>query len=91
MQDKHNICGDRIDYKLPTGVDESQADRYRSAAQSAEDALAIIAEIQDDRKNESGEICEPVTETTINTIREINHQYLMPALSTLAVLERDQK
>jgi predicted transcriptional regulator len=91
MQDKTNICGDRIDYELPADLDESQADLYRSAAETAEDIIAIIAEIQEDRKDESGDICEPITWRTINTVTELNNQSLMPALAVLEALERERR
>ena len=91
MQNKNNNCGERIDYELPDCVDESHADLYWSAAVSAEDALAIITKMQNDRKDESGNICEPITSTDINTFRELNYQYLTPAFLTLATMERCQK
>ena len=90
MQDKTNICGDRIDYELPTGLGESQADLYQSAAEDAEDILAIIAELQEERKGESGDVCESLGPTTINTIRELNHEHLIPAIEILAALEGPQ-
>lgn len=89
MQDKHNICGGRIEHQLPTNVDASNADLYWSAVTVAEDALAILAKIDDDRKNESGDLCEPITWTHINTIRQHN-LHLVPALSVLAALEHDR-
>lgn len=91
MQDKTNICGDRLDYEVPTELDESQTELYQSAAKNAEDALAIIEEIQQNRTNESGDVCKPISQTSINTVTEVTNEYLQPALSILAALEEDQQ
>jgi len=91
MQDKTSNDDGRIEYELPANLDESQADLYWSAVESTEEVLDIIAEIQENRKNESGEVCKPITSTQINTIRELNKEHLMPAVSVLTALENDQK
>lgn len=91
MQDQTNICGDRLDYEVPSKIEESQRDIYQSAAKDAEDALAIIQEVQQSRTNESGDVCEPISSTSLNTVIEVSNEYLQPALSVLAALEDGQK
>jgi len=90
MQDETNICGDRIDYEPPAGLDESQEELYQSAVSSVEDSIAITAEIQEDRKDGSGAVCEPITPAIVNTLIEVNNQSLMPALSVLSAMEGEE-
>jgi predicted transcriptional regulator len=91
MQDKTNNDDVRIKYELPANLDESQADLYWSAVESIEEVLDIITEIQENRKNKSGEVCKPITSTQVNTIRELNTEYLIPAVSVFTALEDEQK
>lgn len=84
MPSKQNVCGQRIDYELPTREcsSESTAAHYESAYSEVENALAIIAEIQNGRTNEDGEITEPLSLTQVRTILEVG----TPLERSLAVL-----
>jgi hypothetical protein len=80
-----NVCGQRIDYELPTQGDlpERIASQYERAYSEVENTLAIIAEIQDERTNEDGEITEPLSLTQVRTILEV----VTPLERSLAILE----
>lgn len=58
MQIDTNAHRERIDYDYPYGdtLTEGEEELYWSATRDAEDALARIAEIQECRKGENGEI-----------------------------------
>lgn len=90
MENSTNISGDSIDYDLPAGFRGSEQELYRAAMADAEDSLAIIAEIQENRKNDVGEICAPLTSTEINTLVENQQLYLGHALSVLQALEKQR-
>jgi len=88
MQDKTTICGNRIAYDDHTP--ETNPDLYESAADEVEDALAIIHELQESRLNEEGDVREPLTRTHINTLQEINKEYLDSALAVLRAIGVDE-
>ncbi|MDS0243044.1 MULTISPECIES: hypothetical protein [unclassified Haloferax] len=84
MPSNENVCGQRIDYELPSpeGFSESTAAHYERAYSEVENALAIITEIQNERTNEDGEIAEPLSLTQVRTILEVG----TPLERSLAVL-----
>lgn len=86
MVNRTNITGNRIDYEIPSDLSESQKEIYRKAVRNFEDSIAIISELQQKRKNTEGDICEPPSRKTINTIAEINHDGLISPISVLKAL-----
>jgi hypothetical protein len=62
---------------------ERKASQYERAYSEVENTLAIIAEIQDERTNEDGEITEPLSLTQVRTILEVG----TPLERSLAILE----
>jgi hypothetical protein len=80
MTNHENICGGRIeyDYELPNGLTEKEAMMHESARQDVEDALAILAEMQEDRTDEDGNVTEPITIPLLNSIKEMINFYLTP-------------
>jgi hypothetical protein len=87
LQDKTNACGDRIVYDRPEDAAGWRQEHYHDAIDDVEDVLAIIAEMQEARKNESGEITEPLTETEVNTVLELKRLHLDSALGVLDVVD----
>ncbi|MBX0303716.1 hypothetical protein [Haloarcula salinisoli] len=90
MENSTNICGDSIDYDLAAGSRASEQELYRDAMAQAEDSLALIAKIQEDRRNYQGTICEPLTRTEIKSLIEYWQMYLGHALSVLQALEKQR-
>lgn len=70
MQNKSNICGDRIGYDHLENVSNGTTDIYETALWEVENILAIFAEIQNNRKNENGDIAEPLSSQAAGTILE---------------------
>jgi hypothetical protein len=87
MKDKTNVCGDRIVYERPEEVSGWSKEHYHDSIDDVEDVLAIIAEIQKRRKNEEGEITEPLSAAQIKTILELQNEHLNPALDVLDMVE----
>ena len=73
MPTNSDVCGQRIVYENPTreSLSEHQAKLSEEAHSEVEDTLAIIAEIQDERTNEDGDIADLLTLTQIRTILEV--------------------
>jgi len=88
MPTNSDVCGQRIVYENPTreSLSEHQAKLSEEAYSEVEDTLAIIAEIQNERANEDGEISEPLTLTQIRTILEVG----VPLERSLTILEAIQ-
>lgn len=92
MTSYETICGQRIDYEPPTreSLPEHELDLVEAAYSEVENTLAIIAEIQDERANDDGDITEPLTLTQIRTILEISVQ-LERSLTVLEALSGDSE
>ncbi|WP_058825925.1 hypothetical protein [Haloferax sp. Q22] len=88
MPSTENVCRQRIDYDLP--IRESFSEReeaiYDNAYSEVENTLAIIAEIQNGRMDEDGNISEPLTLTEVRTIQEVG-VHLDRALTVIEALE----
>jgi|AntDeeMetageno50_2_1112565.scaffolds.fasta_scaffold01273_6 hypothetical protein len=84
------ICGQRIDYEPPTceSLSEHEDDLLEAAYSEVEDTLAIIAEIQEERANDGGDITEPLTLIQIRTVLEIGVQ-VERSLTVLKALSGD--
>lgn len=80
-----NICGERIDYEIPDKTPLQDKSKYCEAVLNLEDALAVIAEMQERRKNEEGDICEPISPTLFHTVLEMKREYIDSALVVLEV------
>ena len=87
MPSNKNVCGQRIEYENTIeSLSEPKVGLYKAASSEVENALAIIAEIQNERTNEDGEITEALTLTQVRTILEIGVS-LERSLTVLETLE----
>jgi hypothetical protein len=83
MNGKTNACGDRIVYEYPRDIAGWDDDHYQTAVDDVENLLAIIAGMQESRKNEDGEVCEPLTDTIVNTVIELSGFHLQSSLGVI--------
>lgn len=89
MTSNVNVCGQRIAYENTEHdtLSENEASLYDAASSEVENTLAIIAEIQNERTNEDGEITNPLTLRQVRTILEVG----VPLERSLTVLEALQE
>lgn len=83
MKEKTNACGDRIVYERPENASGWDEKHFQDSIDDVEDVLAIIAKMQEGRKNDDGEITEPLSAAQIKSILELQDEHLNPALYVL--------
>lgn len=90
MEKSENICGGRIDYEnpIPSDLSEEEARMHAEATKGIEDALAILAEMQDERTDKNGNVTEPITPALVGTVKEMINLHLTPGCEVLRAQHR---